>query len=111
MPLILGQVCFRILLGVKYAQNPTMSEIELIKEKINVVDLINEYLPIKKSGINYKGLCPFHHEKSPSFMVSPERGTWHCFGCDKGGDIFKFLMEKESLKKKEYYCSKNFRFR
>ncbi len=74
-----------------------MSEIELIKEKINVVDLINEYLPIKKSGINYKGLCPFHQEKSPSFMVSPERGTWHCFGCDKGGDIFKFLMEKEGI--------------
>lgn len=74
-----------------------MDEIELIKEKLNIVDLITEYIPLKKSGINYKANCPFHQEKTPSFMVSAERGTWRCFGCSKGGDHFTFLMEKEGL--------------
>ncbi|MBI2012280.1 DNA primase [Candidatus Daviesbacteria bacterium] len=78
-----------------------MDDLELIKQKINIVDLISEYLPLKKSGINYKALCPFHGEKTPSFMVSPERGIWRCFGCQKGGDIFKFLMEKEGMDFKE----------
>ncbi len=72
-----------------------MDDTELIKQKINVVDLLQEYLPLKKSGVNYKTPCPFHNEKTPSLMVSPERGIWHCFGCGKGGDIFKFIMEKE----------------
>ncbi|MDO8498532.1 MAG: DNA primase [bacterium] len=74
-----------------------MDDLDLIKQKINIVDLIQEYLPLKKSGVNFKASCPFHQEKTPSFMVSPERGIWHCFGCQKGGDIFKFLMEKEGV--------------
>ncbi len=74
-----------------------MDDLELIKQKINVVDLISEYLPLKKAGVNYKSPCPFHNEKTPSFVVSPDRGIWHCFGCQKGGDIFKFVMEKEGL--------------
>lgn len=74
-----------------------MDDLELIKQKINIVDLISEYIPLKKAGVNFKAPCPFHNERTPSFMVSPERGIWHCFGCQKGGDIFKFMMEKESL--------------
>ncbi len=78
-----------------------MDETELIKEKLNIVDLIQEYVPLKKAGINFKSPCPFHSEKTPSFVVSPERQIFKCFGCQKSGDIFTFLMEKEGLDFKE----------
>lgn len=74
-----------------------MDDLALIKSKVNIVDLISEYITLKKAGVNFKANCPFHQEKTPSFMVSPERGIFHCFGCGVGGDVFKFLMLKEGL--------------
>lgn len=68
-----------------------------IKRRLDIVELISEYLPLKKSGINFSGRCPFHDERTPSFMVSPERQSFKCFGCGKGGDIFTFIMEKEGV--------------
>ncbi len=74
-----------------------MDQVAQIREKIDIVSLISEYIPLKKTGRNFKVVCPFHSEKSPSFVVSPERQIWHCFGCSKGGDCFTFLMEYENL--------------
>ncbi len=73
------------------------STTELIKEKIDVVDFLRGYLQLSTAGKNFKAKCPFHNEKTPSFMVSPERQSWHCFGCGLGGDIFGFLMRYENL--------------
>lgn len=74
-----------------------MNDTQQIKDKIDVVDLLGEYMTLKPAGINYKGLCPFHREKSPSFMVNRERQRWHCFGCSKSGDIFTFIQELEGM--------------
>ncbi len=70
---------------------------EKVREATDIVDLVSEYLTLKKKGKNFLGLCPFHQEKTPSFSVSPEKGVYHCFGCSKGGDIFNFVMEVEHL--------------
>ncbi len=74
-----------------------MSEIEDVKNRLDIVDVIGQHIPLKKAGRNHKGICPFHSEKTPSFMVSSEKQIFHCFGCGKGGDIFSFLIEKEGL--------------
>ncbi len=74
-----------------------MDQASEVREKIDIVSLISEYIPLKKAGRNFRAICPFHNEKSPSFMVSPERQIWHCFGCQKGGDVFTFLMEYENI--------------
>jgi DNA primase len=75
-----------------------MREVDLIKEKIEIVDFIGKYIPLKRSGRNFRGLCPFHSEKTPSFFVSDERQAWHCFGaCNEGGDVISFFMKIEGL--------------
>ena len=71
--------------------------IEEIRSRADIYEVISEFVPLKKAGKNYKGLCPFHSEKTPSFSVSPEKQIYHCFGCGAGGNVFKFLMEKEDL--------------
>lgn len=68
-----------------------------IKQKLDVAEVIGDYIQVKPAGNSLKALCPFHTERTPSFHISRERQTWHCFGCDKGGDIFTFVMEMDGL--------------
>ncbi len=75
-----------------------MTDVELIKSKIDIIDFISEYIQLKKTGRNFKALCPFHSEKTPSFIVSPERQSWYCFGaCATGGDVISFLQKWENI--------------
>ena len=71
--------------------------VDRIKDAANIVEVVSEFVTLHKSGVNYKGLCPFHNEKTPSFYVSPTRGTCHCFGCGKGGSPISFIMEHEQM--------------
>ena len=71
--------------------------VEKIKDAANIVDVVSEFVSLRKRGANYTGLCPFHNEKTPSFFVSPARGTCHCFGCGKGGNAVTFIMEHEQM--------------
>jgi DNA primase len=68
-----------------------------VKGRLSVVDVVGETVQLKKAGTTFKGLCPFHGEKTPSFVVTPARDSWHCFGCGKGGDVFSFVMERDSV--------------
>ena len=73
------------------------SAAETIKERLGIVEVVSSYTKIDKDGGNYKGRCPFHHEKSPSFFVSPARNSYYCFGCGQKGDIFTFVQEFEKV--------------
>ncbi|MFA7653521.1 MAG: DNA primase [Candidatus Magasanikbacteria bacterium] len=74
-----------------------MTDVSTIKDRIDIVQLLGEYIQVKKAGANYKARCPFHNEKTPSFMIHPDKQIWHCFGCGKGGDVFTFIQEIEGL--------------
>lgn len=74
-----------------------MSDIDEVKSRLNIVDIVSARVALKKAGRHFKALCPFHSEKTPSFIVSPERQTWHCFGCGKGGSVIDFVMEYEHV--------------
>jgi DNA primase catalytic core len=79
--------------------------IEQVLDRADIVDVISGYVELKKKGVNYVACCPFHKEKTPSFMVNSARGTWHCFGCGKGGNTIGFLMEHETMTFPEAVCA------
>ena len=73
-------------------------DIEAIKQRVNIADIVGEYVQLKGASVgSLKGLCPFHDEKSPSFNVRPDQGFYHCFGCSEGGDVYKFLQKIENI--------------
>jgi len=71
--------------------------LDQIQERVDIVEVVSAHLPLKRAGRNFRALCPFHHEKTPSFMVSPDKQIFHCFGCGEGGDVFRFLMKVERV--------------
>ncbi len=71
--------------------------LEEIKSRLDIIDIVSEYIQLKKSGQNFKALCPFHYEKTPSFIVSPTKQIFHCFGCGAGGDLVTFIMKYENI--------------
>jgi DNA primase len=71
--------------------------IEKVREACDVVEIVGEHVSLKKSGQNFKGLCPFHSERTPSFTVSQTKQVYHCFGCGAGGNVISFVMQVENL--------------
>lgn len=87
-----GEICLMVN-NIKNMASP----VDEIKSKLDIVDIIREYVPLKQAGVSFKACCPFHQERTPSFTVSRQKQVWHCFGCGKGGDIFTFISEIEGV--------------
>ena len=68
-----------------------------IIDRCDIVEVISSYVPLKRTGRNFKGICPFHHEKTPSFIVNPDKQIFHCFGCHVGGNVIGFIMKQDRL--------------
>jgi len=73
------------------------TNVEQIKDRLNIVEVISSYIKVEKTGINFKARCPFHNEKTPSFFISPSRQNFYCFGCGEKGDIFSFVQKFEGV--------------
>ena len=84
---------------VSHATMPMIqpASIRDLKSRVNIVDVVSGVVTLRKAGASFKGLCPFHNEKTPSFVVSPSKGVYKCFGCGKGGGVINFIMEIENL--------------
>src|SRR5919108_2825965 len=74
-----------------------VTTLDEIRAGVDIVDLVSRFVNLRKAGVNWKGLCPFHAEKTPSFIVNPKKGIFHCFGCGVGGDVFGFVMRQDRL--------------
>ena len=77
--------------------NDIRDVIEEVKSRCDIVDVISDYIKVQNSGANYKGLCPFHGEKTPSFYINSQKQIYKCFGCGEGGDVINFVMKMENL--------------
>ena len=83
--------------SIRLGMTMNMTDTQNIKDRLDIAQVIGEYVQLKRAGTNLKGRCPFHNEKTPSFTVSEQKQFFHCFGCAKGGDIFTFLQEIEGV--------------
>jgi DNA primase len=91
------QECRELSTSLLTYNSPMDSDAQKVKDRINIVEIVGQYVPLRRAGRNWAGRCPFHKERTPSFYVSPERGTYKCFGCGEGGDVFSFIEKMDGI--------------